>query len=221
MAVPLRSCCYVFTLRQGTMLIAVIELLVSAIILFLLLLGSAHAQEIAAMLEADIEENGGGNSGYQDTEDASVYAVPPHHANNNEMRLHKGQHVALVMIIALYTAIAMVTIHLVSCTLLLYGSIMHVRQCLLPWLSVVVIGLVFSLASLLVCIVLGHGTATILLVTGLFIHLRLCLLLVVFSHYRQLYEDQVSSCASLVQRDATSIKTGYLHFPPPGKPSDV
>ncbi|PSN34862.1 hypothetical protein C0J52_18213 [Blattella germanica] len=220
MAVPLRSCCYVFTLRQGTMLIAVIELLVSAIMLFLLLLGSAHAQEIAAKLEADIEENGGGPY-HLDSEDASVYAMPPHHYSNNEIRLHRGQHVALVMIIALYTTIAMVTIHLISCMLLLYGSIMHVRQFLLPWLSVVMIGLVFSLASLLVCVVLGHGRATILLVTGLFIHLRLCLLLVVFSHYRQLYEDQASSCASLVQRDATSIKAGYLHFPPPGKPSDV
>lgn len=173
------------------------------------------------MLKADIEENGGGSPYYHDADDNSVYALPPHHYNNNEIRLHKGQHVALVMIIALYTAIAMATIHLISSTLLLYGSIMQVRQFLLPWLSVVMIGLVFVLATLLVCVVLGHGTATILLVTGLFIHLRLCLLLVVFSHYRQLYEDQASSCASQVQRDATSIKAGYLHFPPPGKPSDV
>jgi hypothetical protein len=63
--------------------------------LFLLLLGSAHAQEIAAMLEADIEENGGGSSYYPNTEDASVYALPPHHYSNNEIRLHNGQHVAL------------------------------------------------------------------------------------------------------------------------------
>jgi len=47
------------------------------------------------MLEADIEENGGGSSYYPNTEDASVYALPPHHYSNNEIRLHNGQHVAL------------------------------------------------------------------------------------------------------------------------------
>jgi hypothetical protein len=69
--------------------------LVSAIILFLLLLGSAHAQEIAAMLKADIEEIGGGSSYDSGTQDSSVYALPPHHYSNNEIRLHNGQHVAL------------------------------------------------------------------------------------------------------------------------------
>jgi len=49
----------------------------------------------------------------------------------------------------------------------------------------------------------------------------LCLLFVVFSYYRKLYEDQAASCASLVQQDSNNIKAGYLHFAPPGKPSDV
>lgn len=203
------------------MLIAVIELLVSAIALFLLLLGSAHAQEIAAMLKEDIEENGGNSSYDLDAQDPSAYVLSPHHYSNNEFRLHNGQHVALEMVIALYTAIVMVTVHLISCMLLLYGSIMDIRQFLLPWLTVVKIELVFSLASLLVCVIMGHGATIILLVTGMFIHLRLCLLFVVFSYYRKLYEDQAASCASLVQQDSNNIKAGYLHFAPPGKPSDV
>ncbi|GFG36684.1 hypothetical protein Cfor_09412, partial [Coptotermes formosanus] len=145
--------------------------LVSAIILFLLLLGSAHAQEIAAMLKADIEEIGGGSSYDSGTQDSSVYALPPHHYSNNEIRLHNGQHVALEMIVALYAAISMVLIHLISCMLLLYGSVMHVRQCLLPWLTVVKIELMFLLALLLLCVILGHGVTITLLVTGLLIHL--------------------------------------------------
>ena len=46
------------------------------------------------MLQADIEENGG-SPYYHDADDSSVYALPPRHYNNNEIRLHKGQHVAL------------------------------------------------------------------------------------------------------------------------------
>lgn len=47
------------------------------------------------MLKADIEENGGNSSYDLDAQDASVYALPPHHYSNNEFRLHNGQHVAL------------------------------------------------------------------------------------------------------------------------------
>ena len=47
------------------------------------------------MLKADIEENGGNSSYDLDAQDASVYALPPHHYSKNEFRLHNGQHVAL------------------------------------------------------------------------------------------------------------------------------
>jgi hypothetical protein len=69
--------------------------LVSAIGLFLLLLGSAHAQEIAAMLEADIAENRGVRPYHPHSEDASVDVLPPFYYSNNEIRLHKGQYLAL------------------------------------------------------------------------------------------------------------------------------
>jgi len=51
-------------------------------------------------------------------------------------------------------------------------SYQDIRQFLLPWLTIVKIELVFSLASLLVCVIMGHGATIILLVTGMFIHLR-------------------------------------------------
>ena len=47
------------------------------------------------MLKEDIEENSGNSSYDLDAQDASVYALPPHHYSNNEFRLHNGQHVAL------------------------------------------------------------------------------------------------------------------------------
>ncbi|PNF29995.1 hypothetical protein B7P43_G06950 [Cryptotermes secundus] len=189
MPILLQTCCYAFTLRQGTILVAVIELLVSAIGLFLLLLGSAHAQEIAAMLEADIAENRGVRPYHPHSEDASVDALPPFYYSNNEIRLHKGQYLALVMIMALYIAIAIVTVHLISCMLLLYGSIMHVRQCLMPWMSVVVLKVVVVLSSFFFFVLLGRGTAAILLVTVLFVLLRLYLNQVSLAHF-----DLLAAC---------------------------
>ncbi|KAJ8892008.1 hypothetical protein PR048_004573 [Dryococelus australis] len=95
MAVPVRSCCFFFNLRQGSMLIAIIELLLSAIALFLLLLGSAHAQEMAAMLEADIEESEQNEHLFVVSDkDQAVVGLQPHHFNN-QIRLHKAQHLAL------------------------------------------------------------------------------------------------------------------------------
>ncbi|XP_063234262.1 uncharacterized protein LOC134537597 [Bacillus rossius redtenbacheri] len=221
MAVPVRSCCFFFNLRQGSMLIAVIELLLSAIALFLLLLGSAHAQEVAAMLEADMEDS---------ERDERMLVVPdrresllwlqPHHFNN-QMRLQKAQHLALVMIVGLYTGIALVTIHLISCVLLLYGAIMRVRQFLLPWISIVLISLAFSLTGLLVSMLLRRGTVPLLLVTALGMQIRLFSWLVVYSYYRHLYEAQSTSCAMMVQQDAKAVGNGYMNFPHYYKPAEV
>jgi hypothetical protein len=60
----------------------------------------------------------------------------------------------------------------ITCLTLNIPFYQDIRQFLLPWLTVVKIELVFSLASLLVCVIMGHGATIILLVTGLFIHLR-------------------------------------------------
>ncbi|GLH06550.1 hypothetical protein R5R35_002836 [Gryllus longicercus] len=213
MVVPIRSCCLLFNLRQGTMLMAVVELILSAICLFLLLLASGHAQEMAAMLEADIAESQ--RLPVDDETGIVLY-------HNNESQLHKAQHLAFVMIIALYTGIAMVTIHLISCVLLLYGSIMQIRQFLLPWISIVLISLVVSFTGLLVCMILGYGTQSALIISSLAIQIRFCLWLVVFSFYRQIYEEQAASCAVLAQQDMMSIKAGYMYpMALDGKPSNV
>ncbi|XP_068084180.1 uncharacterized protein [Anabrus simplex] len=221
MTVPLRSCCLVFNLRQGTLLIAVVELLLSAICLFLLLLGSAHAQDMAAMLQADIEESQQ-QEGIYVTDDTDAMGGIPIQYSNNETRLHTAQHLALVMIIFLYTGIAMVTIHLVSCVLLVYGAIMEVRQFVLPWISIVLIVLVVSFTGLLVCLILNYGSKSALIIASLIIQIRFCLWLVVFSFYRHMCERRASSCAAiLAQEDMTSIKAGYMNFPHHNKPSDV
>jgi hypothetical protein len=47
------------------------------------------------MLEADIAENRGVRSYHSHSEDASVDVLPPFYYSNNEIRLHKGQYLAL------------------------------------------------------------------------------------------------------------------------------
>jgi hypothetical protein len=70
------------------------------------------------MLEADIEENGGGSSFHSDTEDdAYVYTMSPYHYSNNEIRLHNGQHVALGQICS------DTTVEFISCNSLEYDTI--------------------------------------------------------------------------------------------------
>ncbi|CAG2065431.1 unnamed protein product [Timema podura] len=76
------------------------------------------------------------------------------------------------MIIALYTGIALVTIHLISCVLLLYGAAMQIRQFLLPWMSVVLIGLAFGLTALLLAMFFGRGSTSALLVLSVVMQIR-------------------------------------------------
>ncbi|XP_054283746.1 uncharacterized protein LOC129001093 [Macrosteles quadrilineatus] len=213
MPLPIQRCFFIFSLRQGTMLIAVVQLLLSAIGLFLLLLGSAHAQEMATMLEADIEDSAQREGIVLSSEDSGLFGseVMINSFNQNDIRLHKAQHLAIVVIITLYTGVAMTTVLLFSCILLLYGAIMHVRQLLVPWISVVLLGLVFCCTAMLVSMFLAHGTrAFIILVVGsLHLALGFYLWLVVYSHYRELCEFDRVTCST----SHHTLKLGYLHFP--------
>ncbi|RZF43504.1 hypothetical protein LSTR_LSTR005240 [Laodelphax striatellus] len=129
MALPVQSCFNVLTLRQGTLLIAVVELFLSVFLLFLLLLGSADAQEMAAVLEADIEDSAAreGIALAPDTDLPSSYSSSSSSSvaiSHNQAQLHKAQHLAFVVIMSLYTGVIMAIVHLISCILLLYGTAM-------------------------------------------------------------------------------------------------
>ncbi|KDR10272.1 uncharacterized protein LOC110838116 [Zootermopsis nevadensis] len=128
---------------------------------------------------------------------------------------------SLVMVNALHVSIAMITLHLMTSIALIYGSIMVVRQSLLPWIGFTISELIIVLASITVCNPMDQKKVAILLATGMFILFRLCQLVTVLSYYCQLNAEQGSSCISLEDQDATSTKAGYPQIPPPGKPSDV
>ncbi|XP_046990574.1 uncharacterized protein LOC124595742 [Schistocerca americana] len=221
MVVPMRNCCSVFTLRQSTMLIAIVELLLTAIILFLLLLGSAHAQEIARMLRYDITDSEERQGTEPEDIDFSMKRTP---ITNNELQLQTAEHELLVTIISIYTGIAMVTIHLISCVMLLYGAIMQVRQLLAPWIGVVFVGMIVVVISLIAYGVTGEGSTTLFVCTGLAIQIRFCQWMVVFSYYRQLVEASNAPCSAttVITPEATCVTSANFGYPEPLlKPSEV
>lgn len=73
--------------------------ILSAASLFLLLLGSAHAQEMASMLEADIEDSALREGIILAPEDTGIFSsdIMGHSYSQNEIRLHKAQHLAIGM----------------------------------------------------------------------------------------------------------------------------
>lgn len=71
----------------------------SAAGLFLLLLGSANAQEMATMLEADIEDSAQREGIVLASEDTGIFSsdIMGHSYSQNDIRLHKAQHLAIGM----------------------------------------------------------------------------------------------------------------------------
>ncbi|KAF4522536.1 hypothetical protein B566_EDAN009984 [Ephemera danica] len=126
------------------------------------------------------------------------------------------------MIIAMYTGMALAAIKLVSCILLLYGALMRARHYLLPWVSIVLIEMVFTFSAIVACLAFGsfrHFTIGLFACGVVQLMLAFYLWLAVFSFYRQLYEDEVINGSVREVTTANAMKTGYLQFS--GKPYNV
>ncbi|KAK9500752.1 hypothetical protein O3M35_001952 [Rhynocoris fuscipes] len=186
MTVPLRRCFYLFSLRQGTMLIGITVLLLSGFCLFLLLLGSAHAHEMATMLEADIEDSAEREGIVLSADGVDVQE------SHNDIILHKAHNLAVLVIVWLYLGVALATVHLVLCILLLYGAIMRVRQLLVPWMCVALVGLVLCCTAMLVSMYLvrGYAALAIFISSSIIISLGFYLWMVVYSHYMEMGEPK-------------------------------
>ncbi|XP_014277920.1 uncharacterized protein [Halyomorpha halys] len=177
MTAPVRRFLYLFSLRQGTMLIGIIVLLLSGFSLFLLLLGSAHAHEMATMLEAHIEVSAE-REGIVLSEESESHA-------QNEIVLHKAHNLAVLVIVWLYIGVTLATVHFVLCILLLYGAIMRVRKLLVPWMCMALVGLILCCTAMLVSMYLVRGTKAVVIFvsSSAVISLGFYMWLVVYSHY--------------------------------------
>ncbi|XP_046399162.1 uncharacterized protein LOC124165712 isoform X2 [Ischnura elegans] len=272
--VPVQNCCLLFNLRQGTILIGMVQLLLSAFGLFLLVLGISHAREMTSLLASDMEEQDGNGvphvfatqwgdaafrhgAHYDEVDEEiktnevglewkgqqNVHPRPPppeektvaimesspthmHYDNmrhfyydshgaiiksiSNQGQLHRAEHLAMLVIISMYTAVALVSIHLVSCILLLYSTYTRIRQLMLPWLSIVLMGLAFFLTAIFIIAFFGPARrATSIFAIGiLLLMFGFYLWLVVFSYYRQLFENEIFSSRRASNMEGTVIPNG-------------
>ena len=109
-----------------------------------------------------------------------------------------------VMMFLLYTGVVLVSIHFLSCLLLLYGAVKNNSHFLLPWTSTVLLSLILGAFSLLIFAFLPYRECKIGIYTAgtTLIGLELYAWLVVFSFYREL------TCGN-VCREVDNIVVSY------------
>ncbi|XP_071444942.1 uncharacterized protein [Hetaerina americana] len=141
---------------------------------------------------------------YYDSHGAIIKSI------SNQGQLHRAEHLAMLVIISMYTAVALVSIHLVSCILLLYSTYTRIRQLMLPWLSIVLMGLAFFLTAIFIIAFFGPARrATSIFAIGiLLLMFDFYLWLVVFSYYRQLFENEIYSVRRTSNIEGTVIPNG-------------
>ncbi|EEB11166.1 conserved hypothetical protein [Pediculus humanus corporis] len=178
----LKNFCCIISLRQGTLLIAIIELSLTSFMLFLLLLGITHVQDIIETVEDDLEQLEESNWVVGQLQGLSVYF------NNNEQKMLSGQNLASLMMVLVYTGLIVTCIHFISCVLLLYGAIRNIPQFLLPWTLTVLFSIIIGCSFLFILIFVPlQGCNIGFHVSGAFLlTIELYAWLVVFSYYREL-----------------------------------
>lgn len=243
------SFCCIANLRQGTLLIAVIELVsthkyfstvkcstcctkwkyfksdndlyttpnniffqtLTAFVLFLLLLGATHIQDIVDLVSADLQQLEENSWSLGSLEGLSWYFT------NNERKMITGQQLASrmlsaqqlwilynlifrfkqqllivfffsVMMEVVYSGLIITCIHFISCLLLLYGALRNLAHHLLPWISFVLLSIVTGCFFMLMLAFLPTQECKIgTFLTGFtIIGLEIYSWLVVFNYYREL-----------------------------------
>ncbi|XP_051170777.1 uncharacterized protein LOC127287730 [Leptopilina boulardi] len=119
----LKNFLHFFTLRQGTVIIAKLQLLVSGYIIIFLVLGLSHVTGIEVMIVRDTEDA---------LEREALEEITSKRLNSQKLELaHKK---AIDEMFAMYFALVLTVIHFISALLLLYGALMNNRFLMTPWM---------------------------------------------------------------------------------------
>ncbi|XP_011212828.2 uncharacterized protein LOC105232722 [Bactrocera dorsalis] len=110
-------------LRLSAILIGIYQLLVAHLLLFLVLLGLAHAEQMKTMLAMDIE----------DQKDNGFYDMSPF---RNQLRLRTASQLVSVTEMLLYILTAVASVYLLSTIALFAGIFKNRSEFVLPWLVV-------------------------------------------------------------------------------------
>ncbi|EFN81979.1 uncharacterized protein LOC105185549 [Harpegnathos saltator] len=126
--VLLNNFLHFFDLKQGTVLIAILQLFITGFTLIFFVLAIAHAMWIQEMV-------------VRDTEDALVREaleeIWSNHLNTKKMDL--AHHNATETVYSMYCGLVMAIIHFISTIMLLYGTLTNNRYCMTPWMVVMMI----------------------------------------------------------------------------------
>ncbi|XP_046434570.1 uncharacterized protein LOC124186707 [Neodiprion fabricii] len=133
----LQGCMHIFNLRQGTILIAITQLILSGFTMMLMVLALAHAKEIGELVARDTEDA---------LEREAMEEISPKHMNTKRMDV--AHHLATEVLYSLYSGLVITVIHFVSSILLLYGSLMNNRHFMAPWITVMMTEIVVGIMSL-------------------------------------------------------------------------
>ncbi|XP_012271594.1 uncharacterized protein LOC105694975 [Orussus abietinus] len=135
----LTTCLHFFSLKQGTILIAITHLFSSGFILIIQLLMLAHAMEIRELVAIDKEDA---------LEREALDDVSSRHLTTRIMdEAHRN---AISELYWLYCFLMITIIHLFTTMLLLYGAIKDNRLFMAPWMMVMMAKIIYLTLSLVI-----------------------------------------------------------------------
>ncbi|XP_058798903.1 uncharacterized protein LOC131668605 [Phymastichus coffea] len=133
----LKSCMFYFQLRQGTILIAIVQLVLSGYIIIFLTLSLTHESRIQDMIARDTEDV---------LEREALEEITSKHINSHRMEL--AHHDATEKIYLIYCGLVVMVVNFASTILLLYGVLMNIRYLMTPWMMVMMTKIVALIISL-------------------------------------------------------------------------
>lgn len=118
--------------------------MVAHVVLFVILLGLAHAEEMSCVLSADI----------QDQKERQLEYEFPTNSNGetlNEIRFKSASQLASVTIFMLYAGTTIASFYLISTLALLVGTLRSRSEYMLPWLIMDLVG-AFLLGGIIIAV---------------------------------------------------------------------
>ncbi|XP_031782906.1 uncharacterized protein LOC100679969 isoform X4 [Nasonia vitripennis] len=133
----LKNFLHCFQLRQGTILIAILQLVLSGFITIFIILGLTHESGIQDMIARDTEDV---------LEREALEEITSKHINSHRMEL--AHHNATEKVYLIYCGLVIIIVHFISTLLLLYGALMNNRYLMTPWMMVMMTIIVALFISL-------------------------------------------------------------------------
>ncbi|CAD7082428.1 unnamed protein product [Hermetia illucens] len=191
-------------LRISAILIAIYQVLVAHVILFVMLMGLAHAEEMRTILGIDIADQ-------KEREDYYEVVTNAKGESLNQIRFKSASHLASFTLLILYIGTVVASVNLFSSLGLFIGVFKNKTELMLPWLVLDMLGVVIILA---IMIFVANGTF-VCFVGGQWQYMSLCVAFILFDII--IWYTIYCYYISIRQiRKLTEIATVAIPCPPPG-----